>query len=92
MDTCPSFNQMWLYAAINVAQGFAHNAYEYLDNIPSSKDLYTTWFGQFTESRKNIVRDRFKLIDSNQFSAYTYDCSCTKPTAFAYVRAYIFQS
>lgn len=91
VDTCSPDRQLWLYVATTVAQDYAKDGYNYLQSLSSGTDLYTTWFGYYTTGRKNIVQGRFKLINGNQFSTFTYDCTCTKPNTFAYVSAYIFQ-
>ena len=74
------------------AKDYARNTYFYLTDISSGTTRYTTWFGEYDEGRKNTVEEHFGLIDDNDFSSYTYDCTCTDADTYAYVCACIFRS
>ena len=84
--------QSQLNTAAASAQTYATRAYSYLLGISSSTNRYKTWFGTYTASRKSTVQNHFRLINSDQFSSFTYDCACTDPDTYAYVCAYIFRS
>lgn len=91
---CSPENQSDLDIAASNAQKYATVAFEYLKPIwgLTGPPRYTTWFGTYTPHRKDIAQYHFGKIRNNQFSSFTYHCTCTDPSIFSYVRAYIFQS
>jgi len=90
--SCSATRQSQINAAASSAQGLANNAHSYLQSISSGTRRYTTWFGAYTASRKSTVQSHFRLINSRQFSGFTYDCTCTDSGIYAYVCTYILQS
>ena len=89
---CTSTERILIRDATASAQTYASRAYSYLQGILGGTRRYRTWFGAYTDFRKGIVQEHFRLINSRQFSSFTYDCTCNDPRKFAYVCAYIFQS
>ena len=89
---CTAIRQSQINAAASGAQTYARSAYYYLLGISSGLARYTTWFGSYVTARKNTVQNHFRLINSRQFSSFTYDCTCKKADTFAFVCACIFQS
>ena len=89
--SCSSTSQSQLSTAAANAQAYATDAFEYIKGIASGTPRYTTWFGTYTQHRKDIVQDHFGKIRDNQFSGFTYSCTCPDPSIFSYVRAYTFQ-
>ena len=63
----------------------------YLKRISWSTDRYYTWFGTYTNERKNLVQRHFENIGESPYSV-TYDCSTCPKTmdhsddTFAYVQ------
>ena len=90
--SCTSPQRTLIYAATVDAQTYASRAYSYIQGIAGSTRRYKTWFGAYTNARKNFVQAHFRLINSRQFSSFTYDCTCNDPKIFAYVITYTFQS
>ncbi|KAI8873096.1 peptidyl-Lys metalloendopeptidase [Ramicandelaber brevisporus] len=77
---CSATQQNDINTAAANAQRYAADASRYLNSHTSATPRYTTWFGTYTASRHNTVRDHFNKISGNHFSSYTYDCStCHKP-------------
>ena len=91
-DSCSSDEQLQLDTAAEDAQTYANETYSYIADISNSTTRYTTWFGEYDESRKDIVENHFELINGNDFSNFTYDCNCTDVDTFAYVCEYTCQS
>ncbi|KJA28634.1 hypothetical protein HYPSUDRAFT_128952 [Hypholoma sublateritium FD-334 SS-4] len=81
---CTTARQTLLNTAIASAETYAANAKSYLSSHTTATTRYTTWFGAFTTARYQTVVSHFTLIDANNFSAFTFDCSCTD-SAYAYV-------
>ncbi|KAF4611490.1 hypothetical protein D9613_004137 [Agrocybe pediades] len=81
---CSSSRQTILNTAIASAETYASESYKYLSSLSSGTTRYTTWFGAYTSSRKSTVTSHFQKIDANNFSTFTYDCTCTD-SAYAYV-------
>lgn len=82
--SCSSSRQSQLNTAIASAETYASEAYKYLNGISASTTRYATWFGAYTSSRRSTVLSHFSKIDGNNFSSFTYDCSCTD-SSYAYV-------
>jgi len=84
--SAPRWSQ--INTAITNAEDYAELAYSHLRGISTSTTRYNTWFGNYTASRKSTVENHFRLMDSNKFSSFTYDCYCAIPGIYAYVCAY----
>jgi peptidyl-Lys metalloendopeptidase len=82
---CSSSEQTSLVSAASAAQSYAASAYAYASSHSSSTTRYTTWFGTFTTARYNTVLSQFTSINSNTFSSFTFDCTCTESDTYAYV-------
>ncbi|KAH9486376.1 Peptidyl-Lys metalloendopeptidase [Psilocybe cubensis] len=82
--SCSSSRQSLLNTAIASAETYASNSYSYLNSLTTGSPRYTTWFGAYTSARRSTVLSHFNLINANDFSTFTYDCSCTD-SAYAYV-------
>jgi len=69
------------------AEIYARNAKSYLTVRRTATPRFTTWFGRFTPAHRATVLDHFNRIDANTFSSFTYDCTCTRPSTYAFVYA-----
>lgn len=87
---CSADKQSQINDAGAGAHTHASDAYSYLSGISSGIPRFTTWFGTYIAYSKIDVQNHFKPISSNDFSSFTFDCTCTESASFAYVRAYIF--
>ncbi|KAF8815718.1 zincin [Phlegmacium glaucopus] len=74
-----------LLSAASAAQGYAKNATSYIGSHSSSTLRYTTWFGLFTSSRYQTIASHYSAINSNIFSTYSFNCTCTNPWIYSYV-------
>ena len=62
----------------------------YLKRISRSTDRYSTWFGAYTDERKDLVRRHFENIGDSPKSV-TYDCSaCTSMDGSDDIYAYVY--
>jgi len=86
-NDCSSSQQSDIELAASNAQVYAKEASGYLTGISSATERYTTWFGTYDGSRKSTVQEHFSLINSRDFSAFAYNCTCTEASLFAYVCA-----
>ena len=80
---CSASQQADLAQALPGAQNYASSAYSSLNGQAGAR--YTTWFGTYTSSRYNMVKNHFQSISSalnNQ--TITFDCGCKK-RYYAYV-------
>ena len=84
--SCSSSRQALINTAAASAETYAANAKAYLTANTASTTRFTTWFGSFTAAHRTTVLSHFTKIDSNTFSSFTYDCSCTD-SSYAYVYA-----
>ncbi|KAL4246974.1 secreted metalloproteinase M35 [Abortiporus biennis] len=82
---CSSSQQSGLNAAAPAAQTYAANALSYLQAHTSSTSRYTTWFGTYTSSRHSTVLTHYTNLNSNTYSSYHFDCTCTDSGTYAYV-------
>jgi len=73
---CSSEQQGVLDTAVDVGQGYATDANEYAESLTESTDRYNTWFGAWDIDRAATIKSHFSLIASNDFSDFTYDCTC----------------
>ncbi|CDO73189.1 hypothetical protein BN946_scf185007.g244 [Trametes cinnabarina] len=51
----------------------------------ATSSRYTTWFGSYTSSHHNTVLSHYTKMNGNNYSSFTYDCTCTDPSTYAYV-------
>ena len=84
---CPNPRRLILRRAAASAEIYARNAKSYLTIRRGSTPRFTTWFGRFTPAHRATVLDHFNRIDANTFSQFTYDCTCTRPSTYAFVFA-----
>ncbi|KAF5316045.1 hypothetical protein D9619_006759 [Psilocybe cf. subviscida] len=82
---CTSSQQTAVVSAASAAQSYASSAYSYASSHSSSTNRYTTWFGTFTTARHSTVLSHFQNLNSNTFSNFTFDCTCTDIDTYAYV-------
>jgi len=81
---CSSGEQSALLTARDNAYSYSLNSLNYL-NTGTVGARYTTWFGKYSSSNYNAVRNNFSAIQSAMNSAsVTFDCACTD-SAYAYV-------
>ncbi len=81
---CSNSRQTSTTSGWNSAKTYATNAKNYL-NAGTHGARYTTWFGTYTSSRFNTVKNHFTAIsDAVNNKPLVFDCSCTD-SAYAYV-------
>lgn len=81
---CSTSRQSDLTTARNNASNYSTVANNYLQ-AGTVGSRYTTWFGSYTSSRYNTVRNHFSSITSAMDTAsVTFNCGCTS-SAYAYV-------
>lgn len=82
--SCTSTRQSALLTARDNAYNYSLDSLNYL-NAGTVGQRYTTWFGAYTSSRYNTVRNNFSAITSAMNgAAVTFNCTCTD-SAYAYV-------
>ena len=84
---CPAPRRLIISRAAASAEIYARNARIYLAIRRIATPRFTTWFGRFTLAHRATVLDHFNRIDANTFSSFTYDCTCTRPSTYAFVYA-----
>jgi peptidyl-Lys metalloendopeptidase len=84
-NNCTASQQSSLKAAAASAKTYAANANSYFENNKVGTVRYTTWFGPYAASRRDVVSAHFRAINTNDFGGFTYDCSCSDSSIFAYV-------
>ena len=84
-NACSATRQSQLLSARSESKIYASNAENYLlANIQGSR--YTTWFGVFSSTRYNTVRNNFTAISNAMDNASVrFDCTCTQTNVYAYV-------
>ncbi|KAF8317605.1 deuterolysin M35 metalloprotease [Clavulina sp. PMI_390] len=82
---CSSSEKAALKTAAQNAQTYADAAYRYLTRISASTTRYTTWFGTYTASRKNVVQTHYNYIRNGQLATDSFDCLCKRPDVYAFV-------
>ncbi len=82
---CTTSQQATLATAHNNAITISGKAKSHLAAYPNGSALYTRWFGTYTSTRFNLVKDHYlKINDAFVTKNVVYDCSCKKPY-YAYV-------
>ncbi|KAI0830740.1 peptidyl-Lys metalloendopeptidase [Trametes gibbosa] len=84
---CSTSQKSALASAAPAAQSYAANAYSYLSTHTAASPRYTTWFGAYTSSRHSTVLSHFSNLNGNDYTSYTYDCTCTEADTYAFVYA-----
>nr|P81054.2 RecName: Full=Peptidyl-Lys metalloendopeptidase; Short=MEP; AltName: Full=GfMEP; Flags: Precursor [Grifola frondosa]BAB82381.1 peptidyl-Lys metalloendopeptidase [Grifola frondosa] len=82
---CSSSEQSALAAAASAAQSYVAESLSYLQTHTAATPRYTTWFGSYISSRHSTVLQHYTDMNSNDFSSYSFDCTCTAAGTFAYV-------
>ncbi|KAI9062953.1 peptidyl-Lys metalloendopeptidase [Trametes sanguinea] len=82
---CSSSQKTGIQAAAPAAQTYVANALSYLQTHTASTPRYTTWFGSYTSSRHSTVLSHYTNMNGNDYSSFTYDCTCTESDTYAYV-------
>ena len=84
-NACTTTRQSQLLSARSEAKLYASNAENYLlANNQGAR--YTTWFGVFSSTRYNTVRNNFTAISNAMDNANVlFDCTCTQTNVYAYV-------
>ena len=81
---CSATRQTQLLTARDNAYNYSVDSLSYL-NTGTVGPRYTTWFGKYSSSNYNTVRNNFSAISSAMNTAsVTFDCACTD-SAYAYV-------
>jgi len=91
---CSSSMEYAIQCATAAANKYASNALSYATYSISSylrkhkyaPPRYTTWFGNLTSTRRATIISHFTELDNDDFSSFTYDCTCTEEY-YAYVYA-----
>lgn len=56
----------------------------YASSHTASTARYTTWFGAYSAANHNTILTHFTNLNSNNYSAYAFDCYCTDSGVYAY--------
>ena len=82
---CTSDQKSLIDSAVSAAQILASDTFSYASSQNSSTPRYKTWFGIYTTERHSTVVSHFSNIQGNDFSSYTFDCSCKQADLYAFV-------
>ncbi|KAB5587773.1 Deuterolysin M35 metalloprotease [Ceratobasidium theobromae] len=85
--SCSDSQKDTILDAVKGAEDYAQQAADYLEQVNSGTDRYTTWFGEYDQGRVSKVASHFKAI-TGKATQSTYDCSpseCGNASTFAYV-------
>lgn len=83
--SCTAAQQTTLLNAREQAKTYASTSEIYLFNITSGTTRYLEWFGLYTSTRHNLVKDHFTaLSDAWDTAVVNFNCSC-KQNYYAYV-------
>ncbi|KAF8152249.1 deuterolysin M35 metalloprotease [Crassisporium funariophilum] len=83
---CDASRQAEIKRAAVAAQNYASGAFSYAKaNEKSNTNRFRTWFGAYDAAKHQTILTQFTNINRNNFSAYTYDCTCTQNDVYAYV-------
>ena len=86
-NACSAEQQNLLVQARNQAKVYASESRNYLTRRKSETPRYLEWFGAFTSTRHDIVKNNFVAISGAFDNAgITFDCKC-KQKYYAYVYA-----
>ena len=85
--SCSPAQVLQLNTSAGDAQLYAKTAFAYISGVSNGTARYTTWFGAYDGIRQSTVKNHFQAINAGNFSKFTYDCTCTTPTIYAYVCA-----
>ncbi len=84
-NACTEGQKDLLLAARNQAKIYASESSKYLNTHNSGTQRYTEWFGVYTSSRYNTVKNNFSAISNAMTNAgITFDCKC-RGNYYAYV-------
>ncbi|KAG6917127.1 hypothetical protein DXG01_003793 [Tephrocybe rancida] len=84
---CSTSQKVFLANATKFAEAYALEAYRHLEKNSVASRRYKTWFGADDKERYNTVKDNFKHISTYpNFSSFQYNCSCTLPGTWGYVK------
>lgn len=84
-NACTVDQQNLLVSARNQAKIYASESENYLNSHASGTQRYLEWFGVFSTSRYNTVKNHFTAIsDAWDNAGVTFDCKCKQPY-YAYV-------
>ncbi|KAG7086021.1 hypothetical protein E1B28_003543 [Marasmius oreades] len=70
--------------ALTAAATLASRSVSHLTANPSGSTTQTTWYGTFASSRYSVTLSAFRTLQTAP-SGWTYDCSCTDTSTYAYV-------
>ena len=84
-NNCSTDQQSALNAAAAAAEDYTRTTYSYLDANTGPSSCYTTWFGEYTSVRHSTMQDHFHKISTNNFTGYSYNCTCTWDATYAYI-------
>jgi peptidyl-Lys metalloendopeptidase len=84
-NACTVDQQNLLVSARNQAKLYANESRDYLNRNNSGTPRYLEWFGAYSSSRYNTVKNNFTAIANAMTNAgITFDCKC-KQKYYAYV-------
>jgi peptidyl-Lys metalloendopeptidase len=84
-NACTASQQTDIVAARAQAETYSQNASNYLNGINSGTPRYVEWFGIFSTSRHNTVKNNFaKIFTAFDTAGINFDCKCKQPY-YAYV-------
>ncbi|KAG6812864.1 hypothetical protein H0H92_015792 [Tricholoma furcatifolium] len=85
---CSASQQASILNATEYAWTYAWEAFMYLRKPTiTTSQRYVTWFGTYDSARHSIVEDHYQRISSPpSFPSFTYNCACTAPGTWGYVK------
>lgn len=84
---CGDAEKGQVLAGVEGAEAYVEGAVAYLNQVNQNTDRYTTWFGEYDQTRVQTVTSHFQAI-AGEPSKSTYDCApteCGGAGTFAYV-------
>ncbi|KAH8801955.1 peptidyl-Lys metalloendopeptidase [Flagelloscypha sp. PMI_526] len=87
---CSATQKKLIHEAAGEAMSLASSTYNYIASTTTGTPRYTTWFGTYHSTRRDIVWVHFYLISSNNFRQFTYDCTCNDARYYAFVQPHTF--
>ncbi|KAJ8462294.1 hypothetical protein ONZ51_g10989 [Trametes cubensis] len=82
---CSSSEKTGINSAASAAQSYVAGALSYLQSHTAASPRYTTWFGSYTSSRHSTVLSHYTNMNGNDYTSFTYDCTCDEADTYAYV-------